>query len=132
MRSRRRFTDFVDHKLSYCKNSSAKMSQNEPAEPRWIRRQGAYASRSKVWQHFCVRSDDVSKTKCDYCPKILIYSGSTTNQWEHLKKFHPSKIEVNLDEPQPKASVPRAMIVPKNQPLLPGMLYGKDPRAKVC
>ena len=115
------------------------MSENE-SQPRWIRRQGAYSTRSIIWKHWCQKSDDTTLIKCDYCPKTMVYSGSTTNPMEHLRKNHPSKLEEETEESRPnqakvqgKASFPRVLAVPKNQLLLPGLCakMNKEPRAKV-
>ena len=60
-------------------------------EPKWIRKKGPIALRSKVWSHFKEKKDDKSKVKCDYCPKVFTFSSSTTGIRNHLLNVHRIK-----------------------------------------
>lgn len=43
--------------------------------------------RSKIWNHFSIINKD--KAKCEYCSKIISFSGSATgNLMRHMKKMH--------------------------------------------
>ena len=60
-------------------------------EPKWIRKKGPIALRSKVWNHFKEKKDDKTMVKCDYCPKVFKFSSSTTGIRNHLLNVHRIK-----------------------------------------
>ena len=56
--------------------------------PKWVRKKGPIALRSKVWEHFKEKKGDKSTVKCDHCPKTLKFSSSTTGLKYHLRYVH--------------------------------------------
>ena len=63
--------------------------------PKWIRKKGPIALRSKVWEHIKEKKGDKTTVKCDHCPKIFKYSSSTTGIKYHLESVH----HINLKDP---------------------------------
>ena len=62
--------------------------------------QGPIALRSKVWEHFKEKVGDKTTVKCDLCPNIYKYSGSTTCIKNHLKNAH----YIDVDKEKEKAN----------------------------
>ena len=64
--------------------------QNSQSE--WTRPVGR---NSVVWEHFEENSKDRKnkadkiRVRCLHCPALFTYSGSTTNQWRHMRVQHP-------------------------------------------
>ena len=54
-------------------------------EPKWIRKKGPIALRSKIWSHVKERRDNPNLVRCDHCPRVMKYSSSTSGIAYHLK-----------------------------------------------
>lgn len=64
------------------------LSDTEEEGPKWIRKKGPIALRSKVWEHFKEKKGDKTTVKCDHCPKIFKFTSSTTGLKYHLQNVH--------------------------------------------
>ena len=64
------------------------LSDTEEDGPKWVRKKGPIALRSKVWEHFKEKKGDKSTVRCDHCPKTLKFSSSTTGLKYHLQNVH--------------------------------------------
>ena len=72
-------------------------------EPKWVHKTGPIALRSGVWRHFKEKRGEKMIIKCDHCPKVYKYTGSTTALRNHLKSFHhmtDNDIDGSLSTPQ--------------------------------
>ena len=64
------------------------LSDTEEEGPKWVRKKGPIALRSKVWEHFKEKKGDKTTVKCDHCPKTFKFTSSTTGLKYHLQNVH--------------------------------------------
>ena len=88
------------------------LSDTEEEGPKWVRKKGPIALRSKVWEHFKEKKGDKTTVRCDHCPKTLKFTSSTTGLKYHLRNVHnlmKEEAEEKSNEQTKQMSIQEAM-----------------------